>query len=119
MSVLPGRGAPDSDRADGSPRLAIEVGGRMRSFGETTVLAGVGVVLEPGGVFGLLGPHGAGKTTTVRILTDQPLPGPVPTTVLAPTTTRKTTASSALQPAPDNRREPLWRTQGRRVACSR
>jgi ABC-2 type transport system ATP-binding protein len=41
----------------------------MRSFGETTVLAGVGVVLEPGGVFGLLGPNGAGKTTTVRILT--------------------------------------------------
>ena len=41
----------------------------MRSFGETTVLAGVDVVLEPGGVFGLLGPNGAGKTTTVRILT--------------------------------------------------
>jgi transposase len=31
---------------------------------------------------------------------DQPLPGPAPTTLPAPTTTRKTTARKALQPAP-------------------
>jgi ABC-2 type transport system ATP-binding protein len=69
MSVLPGRGILDSDRAGATPPLAIEVAGLMRSCGETTVLDGVDVVLQPGGVYGLLGPNGAGKTTTVRILT--------------------------------------------------
>ena len=55
--------------AGGSSPPAIEVAGLERSFGDTTVLAGVDLVLEQGGVFGLLGANGAGKTTTVRILT--------------------------------------------------
>jgi ABC-2 type transport system ATP-binding protein len=48
---------------------AIEVAGLVRSFGATSVLAGVDLAVETGGVFGLLGPNGAGKTTTVRVLT--------------------------------------------------
>ncbi len=48
---------------------AIEVVALARSFGETPALKNVDLELETGGVFGLLGPNGSGKTTTVRILT--------------------------------------------------
>ncbi len=48
---------------------AIDVAGLRRSFGDKEVLAGVDLRLERGGVFGLLGPNGSGKTTTVRVLT--------------------------------------------------
>ncbi len=51
------------------PSPAIEVAGLRRSFGDKQVLTGVDLGLERGGVFGLLGPNGSGKTTTVRVLT--------------------------------------------------
>jgi ABC-2 type transport system ATP-binding protein len=63
------RGVEAASAGQESSRLAIEVAGLARSFGETKVLDGVDLRLESGGVFGLLGPNGAGKTTTVRILT--------------------------------------------------
>nr|WP_245602559.1 ATP-binding cassette domain-containing protein [Solirubrobacter soli] len=46
----------------------IFVDGLRKSFGEQTVLDGIGFSVEEGSVFALLGPNGSGKTTTVQIL---------------------------------------------------
>jgi ABC-2 type transport system ATP-binding protein len=37
-------------------------------YGSTIALDGVSFVVEPGKVFGIIGPNGSGKTTTLRIL---------------------------------------------------
>jgi ABC-2 type transport system ATP-binding protein len=47
---------------------ALEVTGLRKSFGSTTALDGVDLLVEAGTVFALLGPNGAGKTTTVHAL---------------------------------------------------
>src|SRR4051812_6594129 len=47
---------------------AIEATGLRKDFAGTTVLAGGDLPLRPRGVFSLLGPHGAGKTTPARLL---------------------------------------------------
>ncbi|WP_249522634.1 ABC transporter ATP-binding protein [Modestobacter marinus] len=47
---------------------AIEIAGLTKSYGDSTVLAGVDLTVPAGTVLALLGSNGAGKTTTVRIL---------------------------------------------------
>lgn len=47
---------------------AFQAEGLVKTFGETTALAGVDLAARPGTVLGVLGPNGAGKTTAVRIL---------------------------------------------------
>ncbi len=47
---------------------AIELRGASRAFGEKLALEPLHLAIEPGEVFGLLGPNGSGKTTTLRIL---------------------------------------------------
>ena len=47
---------------------AIEAEGLVKRFGNNTALAGVDLAAEEGTVLGLLGPHGAGKTTMVKML---------------------------------------------------
>ncbi len=47
---------------------AIEATGLVKRFGATTAVAGVDLLVPQGGVHGLLGPDGAGKTTTIRML---------------------------------------------------
>lgn len=42
-----------------------------KKFGETTVLRDLNAVLHKGEILGFLGPSGAGKTTTIKILTGQ------------------------------------------------
>ena len=42
-----------------------------KKFGEATVLRDLNVVLHKGEILGFLGPSGAGKTTTIKILTGQ------------------------------------------------
>lgn len=42
-----------------------------KSYGKKTVLNGIDFEIPEGQIFGLLGPSGAGKTTLIKILTDQ------------------------------------------------
>ena len=46
----------------------IEVSGLQKSFGPVTAVAGLSFAVRPGEIFGLVGPDGAGKTTTLRML---------------------------------------------------
>ena len=48
-----------------SPILAE---GLEKSYGKTTALQGLSLMVQEGTVLGVLGPNGAGKTTMVRIL---------------------------------------------------
>ncbi len=67
---------------------------RLRSDATAVVKAG------PGGHRGASHISSAAGFHPHTGTSDQPLPGPAPTTLPAPTTTRKTTARKALQPAP-------------------
>lgn len=65
----------------GDERVAIALAGRrlgkqvltakglVKHFGVTTVLDGVGLMLEPGDRIGIMGPNGAGKSTLLEVLT--------------------------------------------------
>jgi len=50
---------------------AITTANLTREFGEVTALSGLDLTVEDGELFGLLGPNGSGKTTTIEILTGQ------------------------------------------------
>ena len=49
----------------------IRANGLCKSFTGKQVLSGINLDIKPGTIFGLLGPSGAGKTTLIKILTDQ------------------------------------------------
>ena len=49
----------------------IELNNVTRRFGEKQVLKGITLHVNKGEIFGLLGPSGAGKTTSINILTGQ------------------------------------------------
>jgi ABC-2 type transport system ATP-binding protein len=57
--------------ATGSPTLhhAVEAIGLRKTFGEIHAVDGIDLALEPGRIYGLLGPNGSGKTTLIRLLT--------------------------------------------------
>jgi ABC-2 type transport system ATP-binding protein len=46
----------------------LEARGLHKRFGDVSAVAGVDLDVEPGEIFGLVGPDGAGKTTTLRLL---------------------------------------------------
>ena len=48
--------------------IAVRVAGLGRRFGELTAVEDLGFEVERGELFGLVGPDGAGKTTTLRML---------------------------------------------------
>ncbi|HVZ64082.1 MAG TPA: ABC transporter ATP-binding protein [Lacunisphaera sp.] len=48
---------------------AIHATGLRRAFGELVAVDGLNLQVAPGEIFGLVGPDGAGKTTTMRMLT--------------------------------------------------
>jgi len=46
----------------------VETRGLRRTFGALVAVEGLDLVVRRGEVFGLLGPNGSGKTTTIRML---------------------------------------------------
>jgi ABC-2 type transport system ATP-binding protein len=49
---------------------ALEIRGLTKAFGERRVLDGLSFSVGEGEVYGLLGPNGSGKTTTINVLCD-------------------------------------------------
>ena len=47
---------------------ALELDGVTKRFGETEAVRGISYAVNRGEMFGLIGPDGAGKTTTIRLL---------------------------------------------------
>jgi ABC-type multidrug transport system ATPase subunit len=54
--------------AAGSLQPAISLRGLTRAFGDLRAVDGLSLDVAPGELFGLVGPDGAGKTTTLRML---------------------------------------------------
>ena len=48
---------------------AVELGGVSRTFGDFVAVADLSLRVEEGEIFGLLGPNGSGKTTTLNMIT--------------------------------------------------
>jgi ABC-2 type transport system ATP-binding protein len=63
----PDRPEPSAGAADGGAP-AVELDGLTRRFGALTAVDGLSFAVRRGELFGLVGPDGAGKTTTLRML---------------------------------------------------
>lgn len=50
------------------PESSITIKGLYKNYGDTHALNGVHLEVEPGEIFGILGPNGSGKTTLLRII---------------------------------------------------
>ena len=50
-------------------RPAVEAVDLRKRFGDIQAVDGIDLALEPGRIYGLLGPNGSGKTTLIRLLT--------------------------------------------------
>ena len=53
---------------DANVQTLILAQGLHKSFGETHAVDDVSLAIQPGEIYGLVGPDGAGKTTTIRML---------------------------------------------------
>ena len=75
--------------------FAVETRGLTRRFGPTTAVRDLTLQIATGEVFGLLGPNGSGKTTTIRMLCG----------LLAPTAGTAAVAGIEVTEAPDRIKE--------------
>jgi branched-chain amino acid transport system ATP-binding protein len=57
--------------ARSAPRIALELCGVRAAYGRIEVLKGVDLVVPAGSVFALLGRNGAGKSTTLKVISGQ------------------------------------------------
>jgi ABC-2 type transport system ATP-binding protein len=71
LVVSPGPGVPP---ASSGPVPLVDARGLQRAFGPIRAVDGVDIVVQPGEAYGLVGPDGAGKTTTLRLLVGALLP---------------------------------------------
>ena len=67
-------GLPTSAAVHGRDGLAIEAEGLIRDFGSFRAVDRVSFQVKQGGIFGLLGANGAGKTTVIKMLNGILLP---------------------------------------------
>lgn len=51
-----------------SPKFSLECQGLVRAYGSKTAVDGLSLRVAPGEIYALVGPDGAGKTTTMRML---------------------------------------------------
>ncbi|HEY50817.1 MAG TPA: ABC transporter ATP-binding protein [Dehalococcoidia bacterium] len=56
-------------RESAQPEAAVQVSGLTKKFGDFTAVDHVDFSIGRGEIFGLLGPNGSGKTTTIRMIT--------------------------------------------------
>jgi len=61
---------------------AVETTNLRKEYGDVGAIEGVDLTVERGELYGLLGPNGSGKTTTIEILTGQRTPSSGSATVL-------------------------------------
>ena len=66
-----GTAAVDTTGRQGHTMAAIEIHDLTKRYGDLTALEGLSLSVPEGELFGLLGPNGSGKTTTIEILTGQ------------------------------------------------
>lgn len=76
---------------DDSASAAIRVEGLARHFGALAAVRGLDFAVQPGEIFGIVGPDGAGKTTTLRMLAG----------ILAPTEGEAWVAGHSVVEAPE------------------
>lgn len=69
MIAEPTPGARDTGPVGSSgAKATVETVGLRKTFGEIVAVDGLDLVIRRGEVFGMLGPNGSGKTTTIRML---------------------------------------------------
>ncbi|HUR16606.1 MAG TPA: ATP-binding cassette domain-containing protein, partial [Candidatus Limnocylindrales bacterium] len=63
--------APAATRAIWGPdrRLAVQITDASKSFGAVMGVAGISLSVPQSAIVGIIGPSGAGKTTTIRLIT--------------------------------------------------
>jgi ABC-2 type transport system ATP-binding protein len=68
MSAAPAPTRESAHDAAGQPPAMVEVDQLVRRYGELVAVDGISFRVERGEMFGLIGPDGAGKTTTLRTI---------------------------------------------------